>query len=430
VFAQGCGVASVFDLCVLVGQELSEEQREQVVEAYPAEEATMLDIKQAAESLGIAVVGIEASLDELQAIPGLKIIHLTDPAHFLVMARSSPQWVQLLDGGQVVVVPREEIDQRYSGHVLILEQEQNPGGPRLQLQEFHHSFGIAGVGQEVEHAFTVTNVGDEDLTVALQRKSCGAPTASIGKETLAPGESTDVTVSFTISYSGDVFKSAQLLTTDPYQPVAFVTVHGHVPPDVKVYPDRLYFSLDKGAEATRTIRLSGPPEMELQGTNCETDLFTVSAGAPTETDGIKRWELGLSVSPGTQVGEYHDTLTLQTSHEDRPLITIPITVVIRSDLQVRPATVFFGFVQAGEQAQQEIVIRSRSGADFTVKSAAPNDDAIQVGPPQQRRGNWAISIAVDTSQPGVIDGTVTITTDVPGEESLKVGVYAYVLQEQ
>jgi hypothetical protein len=57
VLAQSCGVASLFDFCVLVGQELSEGQREEIVEAYPVEEATMLDIKQVAESLGIAVVG-------------------------------------------------------------------------------------------------------------------------------------------------------------------------------------------------------------------------------------------------------------------------------------------------------------------------------------------------------------------------------------
>jgi len=57
----------------LLGQELSNEQREQIVEAYPSDEASMLDIKQAAEGLGIELVGVKAAFDELVSqTPGLK----------------------------------------------------------------------------------------------------------------------------------------------------------------------------------------------------------------------------------------------------------------------------------------------------------------------------------------------------------------------
>ena len=131
VFGQSCGVTSLFDFCRLAGQELSNEQREQIGEAYPAEEAAMLDIKQAAESLGITLVGVETTLSELDNVVGPKILHLKDPAHFVVLARASPEWVHLLDSGGVVVIPREEIEERYTGHALVLEQEENPGGPRL-----------------------------------------------------------------------------------------------------------------------------------------------------------------------------------------------------------------------------------------------------------------------------------------------------------
>jgi hypothetical protein len=180
----------MFDLCVLLGQEFTRERRQHLLQAHPHEETSMLDIRQAAEGLGIELVGVTAAFDELVSeVPGPKIIHLNNPAHLLVMARASPEWVQLLDGGAVVVAPRAEIEKRYSGHALIPEQEENGGGPRLELPEFHYSLGIAGVGQRVEHAFRVTNSGDQDLAITLQAKGCGAPDATIGKETLAPGES-------------------------------------------------------------------------------------------------------------------------------------------------------------------------------------------------------------------------------------------------
>ncbi len=431
VGAQSCGVASLFDFCVLIGQELPKEQQEAILEAYPAEGASMLDIKQAAESLRIALVGAKATIEELGKVAGPKILHLRDPAHFVVMPRASPEWVQLLDSGRVVVASRGEIERRYTGHALILEQEPNPGGARLQLAEFHYSFGIAGIGQEVEHVFTVTNVGNEDLTIGLQAKGCGAPSASIGKETLAPGESTDVTIKFTVAYSGNVTKSAKLLTNDLTQPVAFVTVHGKVPHDLRVWPDRLYFSGGKAQPLSRTITVSGPAEMDLKEISCEKGLFDIEVGEPKiSEDEKKTWQLTLAFKPEVFVGEFEDQLSIRTTHPERPLITIPIKGRIRGDLEVRPPFAFFGFVEPGEKAEQAITIRSRSGADFAVKSAVADKDVVKLGTPQQRDGTWVIPVSVDTSQPGAIEATVTVTTDIPGEETLKIPVYAHVVAKE
>ena len=58
--AETCGVASLFDVCQLAGRDLSKEQRQEMVEAYPAEESSMLDIKQAAEKLEDRVYAGEA----------------------------------------------------------------------------------------------------------------------------------------------------------------------------------------------------------------------------------------------------------------------------------------------------------------------------------------------------------------------------------
>ena len=102
--AQTCGIASLFDLSELAGRDLSKEQWRELVAEYLADESSLLDIKQAAERLGLPLVGVAANFDGLTMdLPGPKIIHLSDPAHFLVVARASGAWVQLLDGGSVVV---------------------------------------------------------------------------------------------------------------------------------------------------------------------------------------------------------------------------------------------------------------------------------------------------------------------------------------
>jgi hypothetical protein len=377
---------------------------------------------------------VGATFEELTTdVPGPKIIHLADPAHFLVVARASDEWVQLLDGGRVVVVPRAEIEQRYSGHALILDQAQFPdGGPRLEAPEFHYTFGIAGVGQEVEHAFTVRNVGDQELVVRPQEKGCcGAPEVTISRQSLPPGESAEVTVAFTIGYSGSVMKSAELLTTDPTQPVVFLTVHGQVPHDLRAYPDRIYLSGDKGAVGGRTVTISGPAEMDLTEVKTERGLFDLDLSEPSVSeDGKKTWTLQLTFRPESFVGEIADQLSITTTHAERPLITIPIAGRIRGDLSVGPPSVFLGFVTPGAQAQQTVTIASRSFTRFAVRAAVSADPKIAVGEPSEADGVWRIPVSVATSESGVIDGRITVTTDVPGEETLEIPVYAHIIAQE
>lgn len=225
-------------------------------------------------------------------------------------------------------------------------------------------------------------------------------------------------------------KSAKLLTNDLTQPVAFVTVHGKVPHNLRVYPDRLHVGGQKGQPLSRTVQVSGPAEMDLTEVSRDNDLFGIQVGEPEiSEDEKKTWQLELTFKPETFVGEIEDQLSIHTTHAERPLITIPITGTIRGDLEIRPATVFFGFLKPGEKVQQQVTIQSRSGASFTVKSVQADRSEIQVEVAERNAGQWVASVSVSTSQAGTLGGTVTVNTDVPGEETLRIPVYAHVMAD-
>ncbi|MCD6360695.1 MAG: hypothetical protein J7M38_07465 [Armatimonadetes bacterium] len=257
---------------------------------------------------------------------------------------------------------------------------------------------------------------------------CGAPKVTIPTDTLAPGETAQVTVSFTIGYSGSVMKSARLLTTDPTQPVVYLTVHGKVPHDLRVYPDRIYLGGEKDAVPTRTVTISGPAEMDLTEVATERGLFDLTLSEPqVSEDEKKTWTLELAFKPEGFVGEIADHLSIKTTHAERPLVTIPITGRIRGDLRLTPPSVFFGFLKPGAQAQQTATIASRSFTPFTVTSATSDAAKITAGAPENKDGVWSIPVSVDTSAEGVVEGALTVTCDVPGEETLTIPVYAHVI---
>ncbi len=90
--AQGCGVASLIDLCLLAGRPLSAAEQQRLLQEHPAEVASLLELKRAAQGLGLDLVGGRGTLEELSRIRGPKVLHLSEPDHFSTIARLSDEW--------------------------------------------------------------------------------------------------------------------------------------------------------------------------------------------------------------------------------------------------------------------------------------------------------------------------------------------------
>ena len=167
--AANCGATSVFALATAMGRPPAAEARQTVLSAFPAERMSMADVKEAAALVGIELEGVSGEFDDVvDRVRGPKILHLSQPDHFLVALRASEEWVQVADVGGVRALPRSEIEALYSGRALIIGQgSAEPGGPRLLLPEFHHEAGITGIGQQISRVFALTNAGDEDLVVRV-----------------------------------------------------------------------------------------------------------------------------------------------------------------------------------------------------------------------------------------------------------------------
>jgi hypothetical protein len=432
LFAAGvpdCGTSSLAALAELLGAPIPAPKLSALARAMPTAGPSMFDIRQAAQEQGISLTGVGGTLEEVAGFGGPGIIHLSEPDHFVVLARLAPEWAQVIDSGIVLGVPRADLEKRYRGHALVLADEPPRDCGRAQVPEFHYPFGISGVGQTIEHTFTVANVGNRPLMVeADDCKSCGAPEVTIAEEILAPGQSTAVAVKFTITAAGNVLRAAKLRTDDPRAALVYLTLQGSVPHDVQVQPARLSVARDKNAVPPLRVTISGPVGMDVTGATCERGLFDAQIGAPeVDANEKKTWQLELAFKPQNFVGPVEDQLTIHTTHAERPLITVPITGHVRGDLEVRPSQVFFGFVAPGKPAEQKIVIASRSGAPFTGKSATLGGAGLRVSEPTRAEdGTWTLTVSLAADKPGVIDTHLVLTTDVPGEETLEVPVYAHV----
>jgi hypothetical protein len=171
--------------------------------------------------------------------------------------------------------------------------------PRVEVVgDSTHDFGIMAPGSTGEHTFVVKNVGEEDLRLRLGASTCKCTLGELNREAVAPGEQTEVKLSWTVKAGEtDFSQSAEVLTNDPRQVAIRFAISGKVITDIDVVPETWTF----GEVATgEPFELSGtiysfmetdikPTEMKFSSEEMtELSEIEVEPFEPTEeADGIR-----------------------------------------------------------------------------------------------------------------------------------------------
>ncbi len=137
--------------------------------------------------------------------------------------------------------------------------------PRIAVDANTYDFGQTVAGLSVVHVFTLTNTGDQPLGIVGVSVGCGCTTTAVEKSTIDPGESIALTMTVnTAWFSGTLFKTATVSSTDPATPTLDLIITGTLIPAESYQTaaaelDRLYFLLVdlRTPEEYQTIHLIG-----------------------------------------------------------------------------------------------------------------------------------------------------------------------------
>lgn len=424
----GCGAAAALDMCDMAGILIGGDARTKFLQHHDRAESTMLGVKQGLAELGVTTTGVKASLAELvEGVRGPKVVHLSSPEHFAVLVGASQEWVQLVEFGEVNVLPRRVVDSRYSGRALILPQEA-VAGPAAQVDQVHEELSVTGVGPAIVRRFEVINVGNGELSVEQAPQSCSTARASVANNLLLPGQKTTVTVQVEISTTKRRTSTVRLLTNDILQPVLLLTTTVAFPANVVLLPDRVWMHTVHGRGCKSLITITGPSDFELTAASCSGGRCTVGTRRSRTVEGSVTWEVTLTLPPDSRIGSFDDELVIRTSHSDWPVITLPVRGEVDSDIECWPRNLFFGFVRTGETKELELEVRRKLGAPFAVKVASCDILGVVARAAFPRGEAWVIPIRMHAVQEGVATGTLLIETDVPGEEAVTVPIYAHVVR--
>ena len=161
-------------------------EREKLWQTFdPAQpEFTLEQIQVGAQKLGLIARVEKVTLAQLQAAQTPALLFLQDDGRIVTLLSLDDDRAVVVDRGVTRNVPREVLQNRYSGEALLPAQT-----PVLQAEDGVREVKLPSYTAEVEQKVVLRNTGDKTLPLQLDYPLLGVTEAKLSKESLAPGES-------------------------------------------------------------------------------------------------------------------------------------------------------------------------------------------------------------------------------------------------
>ncbi|WP_404309889.1 DUF1573 domain-containing protein [Neorhodopirellula lusitana] len=204
--------------------------------------------------------------------------------------------------------------------------------PRVELPDGHsYDFGVMSPEEEGEHIFVVKNTGEADLSLKVGASTCKCTVGELGKESLAPGEQTEVKMSWTVKTNESSFgQSAELRTNDPAKVAIRFEISGQVVRQVQLFPEQVTFGeVAAGENIEVQVRVYSYLDYPVKAGNVkftdellnELASIEVEEFEPGNDDGVNEaakqgFLVKALVKPGLKQGPVNDNISLELQRLD------------------------------------------------------------------------------------------------------------------
>ncbi len=352
----------------------------------------------------------------------------------------------------LTALPTEE--ESVPGLAPVGEKRNGPTGAVELDGDSDYDFGFLAYGDSGKHTWTITNAGEGPLDLMKGSSTCSCTVADFEKDpktgvavdklTLKPGETHDITVSWTPKSSGPFSKETSVETNDPKNPVVWFRIKGEVNPAIVTVPSTTTLDLGRvpNGEGLQTKMAIGSPDRPdtriLEVTSSQPDLVEgkvvpLSDEALKELKFEKGHQLNISVKPSTEIGNFREELVLKTDHPQMETLTITVIGRLEGPISVVPSEVRIDGATSSDGGSRSAVlsVTDHREVKFEVLSK-PEDVQVEIQPVNSGASSKAriykmtVTVPPGTS-PGVMKGEIVLKTDHPSVSQLSIPFQAVVL---
>jgi Protein of unknown function (DUF1573)/Flagellar-associated PapD-like len=303
--------------------------------------------------------------------------------------------------------------------------------PKASVENPLYDFGSALEGKMVTHTFTIKNDGHGYLDIRGVKTSCGCTTGQPSKTHVAPGDTSDIVVSFDTHFQkGHQVRAITVYTNDPNNPQLAMTMQGIVKKQVEAVPNEISFGdVKRGTEETKELVVSdlnpGPTAFSVGPVSNSNSSIKVEQ--EKRPDGKPGAMLKVSLLKSMPVGPFDDSIKITTN---RVPINVDVFGTVTGDLNVDPAQVSFGIVPRGQDIVRIFKLSNQGPKPVKVLDVASSSPAVGAVAEAVTPGKeYKVTVTLRHGTPdGQLRGNLTIKTDDPDQATLNVPFYAIVGQ--
>jgi hypothetical protein len=121
-------------------------------------------------------------------------------------------------------------------------------------------------------------------------------------------------------------------------------------------------------------------------------------------------------------------VTLHTNHPKEPQVEIPVTAIVKGNVEASPGMFFFGYIKKGQVARTTVVLRNASESPLAIERIESPLDFLVVDITEKQAGREYLVTATltDPAPLGSVKGDVVVHTNDPHQPQIRVPVYGIV----
>jgi hypothetical protein len=300
------------------------------------------------------------------------------------------------------------------------------------FDELSKDFGSVQRGPAQKHSFRVVNKTKQPVNISSVGVSCGCLTAQASPRTfLQPGEETTVVVSMdTTRFTGAKSVTVYVRFDRPNFEEVRLWVQANSRNDFTVSPDTLTMGqVKRGTAPASTVRVTfyGNRDAKVLSAKGESNYVQPAVKEVHRLDtGEVAYDLTVKLRGDTPVGKWYTDVWVKTNIATMPQVRVPLTVEVESPLTVSPSFVAVGPVKKDAEAVRRIIVRGVKA--FTIKEVKGADAVLEVKPSsKEAREVHVLTVRLKSAQPGKIDRSLRVITDLKDDGEIDFRVQAEVL---
>lgn len=310
----------------------------------------------------------------------------------------------------------------------------DPDGPRIGSPRATLDFGEAPQNDKVEYDFVLENRGKKQLKIDRVTATCGCTVGQPEKTALEPGESTKVKATFnTQTFSGPVTKSMIVESNDPTQARFNLTFSGRVVQAFRPSVTEVNFgALRKGTKfPEQSFDVLVPGQLAATVLDAQSDHPSVKARIdrlPANSP-ARGFRITVAVEGAPPVGAIRGKITLITDLASQKQFEVPFVAQIDGEVAVTPRQFSFGNLKAGETPAKEIRITKTGDSPLKIEELKMKTGGLFAAEVVEVKAGSEYLVKISPLKDikaGYQRETLTIRTNVPGEELVQVYFYAMV----